>query len=233
MTISIAHLHKQFGKQQVLHDVQLEVAEGEVIALLGPNGAGKSTLMKIITGLWPATQGEVTVCGVDMRANPHDVAPAIGYLPENNPLYDDMYIREYLTYMAEIGSVKNCAKRVEEVIAMVGLLPEITKKIGHLSKGYKQRVGLAQALLNDPQLLVLDEPTTGLDPLQLEDIRSLISSLGKNRTVILSTHILQEVLAMCTRVVILSHGEKKVDAPITDFADTNQLFSCFQKACQG
>lgn len=223
MTISIAHLHKQIGKQAILRDLSLQISEGEVIGLLGPNGAGKSTLMKIITGLWPATDGEVSVCGIDMRKAAHQVAPFVGYLPENNPLYDDMYIREYLTFMAEIGNVKN-KNRVDEVIEMVGLQPEITKKIGQLSKGYKQRVGLAQALLNDPKLLILDEPTTGLDPNQLEDIRALIRDLGKNRTVILSTHILQEVKAMCNRVVILSHGEIKADQSINTINDIEQLF---------
>lgn len=228
MTISIAQLQKQIGRQTILKDVCLQVAEGEVIGLLGPNGAGKSTLMKIITGLWPATAGEVAVCDVDMRKNPHDVAPFVGYLPENNPLYDDMYIREYLSFMYEIGgakgSQKKVAERVEEVVQMVGLQPEITKKIGQLSKGYRQRVGLAQALLHDPKLLILDEPTTGLDPNQLEDIRALIRELGQNRTVILSTHILQEVKAMCNRVVILSHGEVKADQPIAEIQDIEALF---------
>ena len=163
-----------------------------------------------------------------MRKNPHDVAPFVGYLPENNPLYEDMYIREYLSFMYEIGgakgSQKKVAERVEEVVQMVGLQPEITKKIGQLSKGYRQRVGLAQALLHDPKLLILDEPTTGLDPNQLEDIRALIRELGQNRTVILSTHILQEVKAMCNRVVILSHGEVKADQPIAEIQDIEALF---------
>lgn len=275
MTISIAHLYKQIGRQVILRDVNLQVEEGEVIGLLGPNGAGKSTLMKIIVGLWNGTgtpsgsrtpsvplegdgpcgrKTELTVCGVDMLQNPHDVAPYIGYLPENNPLYDDMYIREYLEFMMEVsrtpsnsplkgeggerakeigtlsgsplkgeGKVSKSA-RVQEVIEMVGLQPEIGKKIGQLSKGYRQRVGLAQALLNDPKLLILDEPTTGLDPNQLEDIRALIRDLGKDRTVILSTHILQEVRAMCSRVVILSHGEIRADQPIRENDDIEQLF---------
>lgn len=222
-TIDIRHLKKIIGKQTILHDIDLRVEEGEVVGLLGPNGAGKSTLMKILTGLWPATEGDVTVCGVDMRSNPHDVAPVVGYLPENNPLYEDMYIREYLEFMARIGRdiPKN---RVQEVIEMVGLLPEIGKKIGQLSKGYRQRVGLAQALLQDPKLLVLDEPTTGLDPNQLDDIRGLIRELGKHRTVILSTHILQEVKMMCNRVVIVHHGELKADVAELSDVDLEQLF---------
>lgn len=223
MTISIEHLHKQIGKQVILRDINLEVEGGEVIGLLGPNGAGKSTLMKVITGLWPLTSGNVVVCGMDMARTPHDVAPYIGYLPENNPLYDDMYIREYLAYMSEIGTGIP-PQRVDEVIEMVGLQPEVRKKIGLLSKGYRQRVGLAQALLQDPKLLVLDEPTTGLDPNQLEDIRALIRDLGKNRTVILSTHILQEVKAMCSRVVILSHGQLKADRRIEEVEDIDLLF---------
>jgi len=221
-TIDIRHLKKTIGKQTILRDLDLTVEEGEVVGLLGPNGAGKSTLMKILTGLWPATEGDVCVCGVDMRANPHKVAPMIGYLPENNPLYDDMYIREYLEFMARIGDGIPKA-RVQEVIDMVGLMPEISKKIGQLSKGYRQRVGLAQALLQDPKLLVLDEPTTGLDPNQLEDIRSLIRDLGRNRTVILSTHILQEVKMMCNRVIIIHKGCLKADISNLD-TDLEKLF---------
>jgi len=222
-TIDIRHLKKTIGKQTILHDLDLRVEQGEVVGLLGPNGAGKSTLMKILTGLWPATEGDVVVCGIDMRKTPHLVAPMIGYLPENNPLYDDMYIREYLDFMARIGQ-RIPKGRVEEVIGMVGLMPEIGKKIGQLSKGYRQRVGLAQALLQDPRLLVLDEPTTGLDPNQLEDIRALIRDLGRNRTVILSTHILQEVKMMCNRVVIVHHGELKADIADVQSADLEQLF---------
>lgn len=222
-TIDIRHLKKTIGKQTILSDLNLRVEEGEVVGLLGPNGAGKSTLMKILTGLWPATEGEVTVCGVDMREEPHQVAPMIGYLPENNPLYEDMYIREYLDFMARIGR-DIPQSRVQEVIEMVGLMPEIGKKIGQLSKGYRQRVGLAQALLQDPKLVVLDEPTTGLDPNQLEDIRGLIRELGKNRTVILSTHILQEVKMMCNRVVIVHHGHLKADVSDLEGVDLEQLF---------
>lgn len=223
MTINIEHLYKQIGRTSILKDVNLAVEEGEVIGLLGPNGAGKSTLMKILVGQWAPTTGEVHVCGVDMTKDPHLVAPMIGYLPENNPLYDDMYIREYLNFMCKIGKGIKLS-RVEEVIDMVGLGPEVEKKIGMLSKGYRQRVGLAQALLQDPKLLVLDEPTTGLDPNQLEDIRSLIRELGKDRTVILSTHILQEVPAMCNRVLIINHGVLCADLKDLNGVNLEQLF---------
>ena len=222
-TIDIQHLSKTIGKQTILRDLSLRIEAGEVVGLLGPNGAGKSTLMKILTGLWPASSGQVTVCGIDMRQSPHSVAPMIGYLPENNPLYEDMYIREYLVFMAQL-SAHVAKSRVDEVIELTGLQPEIHKRIGQLSKGYRQRVGLAQALLQDPQLLVLDEPTTGLDPNQLEDIRSLLRELGKNRTVILSTHILQEVKLMCNRVLILHQGELKADVRELQDVDLDTLF---------
>ena len=222
-TIDIQHLSKTIGKQTILRDLSLRIEAGEVVGLLGPNGAGKSTLMKILTGLWPASSGQVTVCGIDMRQSPHSVAPMIGYLPENNPLYEDMYIREYLVFMAQL-SAHVPKSRVDEVIALTGLQPEIHKRIGQLSKRYKHRVRLAQALLQDPQLLVLDEPTTGLDPNQLEDIRSLLRELGKNRTVILSTHILQEVKLMCNRVLILHQGELKADVRELQDVDLDTLF---------
>lgn len=200
----------RIGRQQVLRDVSLQIGDGEVLGLLGPNGAGKSTLMKIFVGLRQPTAGSVSV----------PPKAAIGYLPEQNPLYDDMYVREYLSFMARLGSVP--ASRIGEVIAETGLTPEAHKRIGQLSKGYRQRVGLAQALLQDPKLLILDEPTTGLDPNQLDEIRALVRRLGQDRTVILSTHILQEVQKMCTRVVILDHGIVRADT--TDLAHVEQLF---------
>lgn len=210
--VSIQHISKSFGSQKVLNDVSLEIPAGQIVGLLGPNGAGKSTLMKILIGLWSADSGTVS-------------APSrIGYLPENNPLYEEMYVTEYLQFMAKMTNDKCQMTNVDALIDKVGLTPERHKHIRELSKGYRQRVGLAQALLGDPQLLILDEPTTGLDPNQLVEIRSLIRSLGKDRTVILSTHIMQEVREMCDRVVILDHGEIKADKPINEIIDLEQLF---------
>ena len=210
MSVAIEHISMRIGRQQVLDDVTLHIGDGEVLGLLGPNGAGKSTLMKILLGLRQPTSGSVRVPG----------KAEIGYLPEQNPLYNDMFVREYLLFMARLGHVDNA--RVELVIRETGLTPEVHKRIGQLSKGYRQRVGLAQALLQDPKLLILDEPTTGLDPNQLDEIRPLIRRLGQDRTVILSTHILQEVQKMCTRVVILDHGVIKADT--TDLSAVEDLF---------
>ncbi len=210
MSVAIEHISMRIGRQQVLDDVTLHIGDGEVLGLLGPNGAGKSTLMKILVGLRQPTSGSVRVPG----------KAEIGYLPEQNPLYNDMFVREYLLFMARIGRVDST--RVELVIRETGLTPEVHKRIGQLSKGYRQRVGLAQALLQDPKLLILDEPTTGLDPNQLDEIRPLIRRLGQDRTVILSTHILQEVQKMCTRVVILDHGVIKADT--TDLSAVEDLF---------
>lgn len=210
--VSIQHISKSFGSQKVLNDVSLEIPAGQIVGLLGPNGAGKSTLMKILIGLWSADSGTVS-------------APSrIGYLPENNPLYEEMYVTEYLQFMAKMTNDKCQMTNVDALIDKVGLTPERHKHIRELSKGYRQRVGLAQALLGDPQLLILDEPTTGLDPNQLVEIRSLIRSLGKDRTVILSTHIMQEVREMCDRVVILDHGEIKADLPIDQIDNLETLF---------
>ena len=210
MAVAIEHISMRIGRQEVLDDVTLHIGDGEVLGLLGPNGAGKSTLMKILVGLREPTSGSVQVPG----------KAETGYLPEQNPLYNEMYVREYLLFMARLGRVDSA--RVEEVIRETGLTPEVHKRIGQLSKGYRQRVGLAQALLQDPKLLILDEPTTGLDPNQLDEIRPLIRRLGQDRTVILSTHILQEVQKMCTRVVILDHGVVKADT--TDLTGVEELF---------
>ena len=207
--ILIEHINKSFGAQQVLKDIRLEIPSGQVLGLLGPNGAGKSTLMKILIGLWKADSGKV------------QVPEKIGYLPENNPLYDEMYVTEYLQFMA---GLTHANEDIDALIDRVGLVPERHKHIRELSKGYRQRVGLAQALLGNPELLILDEPTTGLDPNQLVEIRSLIRDLGKERTVILSTHIMQEVREMCDRVVILDHGEIKADEFIDKITDLEQLF---------
>jgi len=216
MSVKISYINKSFGLQQVLRDVTLEIPEGQVLGLLGPNGAGKSTLMKILIGLWEANYGSV------------EVPRRIGYLPENNPLYEEMYVSEYLKFMYSLtvagrGAVSQ-ERYIDDLIARVGLAAEKHKHIRELSKGYRQRVGLAQALLGDPQLLILDEPTTGLDPNQLVEIRSLIRDLGKERTVILSTHIMQEVREMCDRVVILDHGEIKADKLIEEIDDLETLF---------
>lgn len=216
MYCKLDHIHKSFGKQQVLKDISLEIPSGQVLGLLGPNGAGKSTLMKILIGLWKPDAGSVE-------------APSnIGYLPENNPLYEDMYVVEYLLFMAGItmcdASAKEQKERVENLIERVGLTPERHKHIRALSKGYRQRVGLAQALIGDPDLLILDEPTTGLDPNQLVDIRNLIRQIGKDRTVILSTHIMQEVREMCDRVVVLSQGGIQADQLIDEITDLETLF---------
>ena len=211
MAVTIEHIHKLFGAQHVLNDVTLSIPEGQVLGLLGPNGAGKSTLMKILIGLWKADSGTVSV------------PPRIGYLPENNPLYEEMYVTEYLQFMSELTNLGQ-SQDVAALIDRVGLTPEKHKHIRELSKGYRQRVGLAQALLGNPQLLILDEPTTGLDPNQLVEIRSLIRSLGKDRTVILSTHIMQEVREMCDRVVILDHGQIKADELINEIKDLEALF---------
>lgn len=214
MSVKIENINKAFGPQQVLRSVTLDIPEGQVVGLLGPNGAGKSTLMKILMGLWRADSGNV------------QVPERIGYLPENNPLYEEMYVVEYLRFMAQMTGIPGSRypEIVDGLIDKVGLTPERHKHIRELSKGYRQRVGLAQALLGDPQLLILDEPTTGLDPNQLVEIRALIRSLGQERTVILSTHIMQEVREMCDRVVILDHGRIKADKPINEIDDLEQLF---------
>jgi len=200
----------RYGQQEALHDVSLHIAEGEVLGLLGPNGAGKTTLMKILVDRLQPSSGSVNFSELSR----------IGWLPEQNPLYEDMYVREYLLFMARLSRVPKA--RIEEVITQTGLTPEAHKRIGQLSKGFRQRVGLAQALLPDPQLLILDEPTTGLDPNQLEEIRALIRSLGRNRAVILSTHILQEVRQMCSRVIILDHGQ--IRAELTDLTNLEEDF---------
>ena len=224
MAIRIEHLNKHIGKQHVLRDVNLTIGDGEVVGLLGPNGAGKSTLMKILVGVWEADRANRKSETVSRL----DVPKTVGYLPELNPLYEDMYVREYLRFFVglrcqELGS-KRKDEIVEELIERVGLTAEANKRVGQLSKGYKQRVGLAQAMIGDPELLILDEPTTGLDPNQLEDIRALIREMGKDRTVILSTHILQEVKQMCSRVIIIDHGQIKVDKSMSEIENLEETF---------
>ena len=204
--IEVKHITKIYDGQRALDDVSFTAKEGEVVGLLGPNGAGKSTLMKILTCYIPPTEGDATIGGHSIYDEPLEVRRMIGYLPEHNPLYPDMYIREFLRFSAEMYGVKKIKERVEEMVELVGLTPESNKRIGQLSKGYRQRVGLAQALIHDPQVLILDEPTTGLDPNQLEEIRAVIKNAGKEKVVLLSTHIMQEVEAMCSRAIIINHG---------------------------
>jgi ABC-2 type transport system ATP-binding protein len=211
MSISVRNVTKMYGAQKALDGVSFEIKPGEVVGFLGPNGAGKSTMMKILTCYIPQNSGDASVCGFDVRNNPMSVKRSIGYLPEHNPLYLDMYVREYLTFVAELHRVKDVKKRVERMVEMVGLGREAHKKIEELSKGYRQRVGLAQAIIHDPAVLILDEPTSGLDPNQLVEIRSLIMEIGKEKTVMLSTHIMQEVEAICSRTIIVNKGNIVAD----------------------
>jgi ABC-2 type transport system ATP-binding protein len=211
MSIEVKNLYKYYGEQAAVRDVSFSVKKGEIVAFLGPNGAGKSTTMKIMTGFMPASEGEVYICGKKVDIDKLETRQIIGYLPENNPLYTDMYVREYLEFVGRIYKIKNLKARVSEMIHAVGLDIEQHKKIGALSKGYRQRVGLAQAIIHDPEVLILDEPTTGLDPNQLVEIRELIRNIGKEKTVLLSTHIMQEVEAICDRVIIISKGQIVAD----------------------
>lgn len=214
MSISVASLTKIYGTQKAVDNISFELKKGEIVGFLGPNGAGKSTTMKMITGYLPPTAGTAKVCGYDVQQQPMEVRKRVGYLPEANPLYHDMYVREYLEFSAGIHRLSDVKKKIEEMIAMTGLGKEAHKKIGMLSKGYKQRVGLAQAMLHDPEVLILDEPTSGLDPNQIVEIRDLIINIGRQKTVLLSTHIMQEVQAMCSRVIIISNGKIVADDAI-------------------
>jgi len=212
MSITVTNVTRLYGLQKALDNVSFEIKKGEIAGFIGPNGAGKSTMMRIITGFIPASEGNVSVCGLISTPGDIEIRRLIGYLPENNPLYPEMYVREYLSYVADIykmGKAKN--KAVDNVIEKTGLGPEQSKKISSLSKGYRQRVGLAQALIHDPEVLILDEATTGLDPNQIIEIRNLISGVGKEKTVMLSTHIMQEVEAICSRVIIIDHGKVVAD----------------------
>lgn len=206
MSIKVQNVSKLFGAQKALDNVSFEIQSGEIVGFLGPNGAGKSTLMKIITGFIPPTEGDVFVNSKNVLENQMEIRKTLGYLPEQNPLYTDMYIVEFLNFVAGIYKIPNRIQRIEEVIGLTGLEPEINKKIGALSKGYRQRVGLAQAIIHDPEVLILDEPTSGLDPNQIVEIRNLIQNLGKKKTVMLSTHIMQEVDAICDRILIINKG---------------------------
>lgn len=207
MSIKIENLTKRFNGQAVVKGLSFEAKDNGVIGFLGPNGAGKSTTMKMITGYLEPDEGSITVCGMDVDAGKSEFKKKIGYLPEGNPLYHEMYVREYLNFIAAAQQIDNPESRVEEVIELTGLTPESNKKTGQLSKGYKQRVGLAAAILHDPEVLVLDEPTSGLDPNQIVEIRTLIKNLGKSKTVLFSSHILQEVESICDRIIIINKGE--------------------------
>ena len=214
MSIEVEGISKLYGKQKALNNVSFKVKNPEIVGFLGPNGAGKSTMMKILTTYLHSDAGTARVNGFDIVNNVQSVQKSVGYLPENNPLYLDLYVREYLAFNANVYGVSK--SRIEDVIEQTGLTPEAHKKIGQLSKGYRQRVGLANALLHDPDVLILDEPTTGLDPNQLVDIRNLIKTIGKQKTVFLSTHIMQEVEAMCDRVIIINKGTIVADKTLKD-----------------
>lgn len=218
MSIEVQGLTKIYGEQKAVNDITFSIKSGEIVGFLGPNGAGKSTTMKMLTCFLQPTSGIAKVCGFDTSLMPMEVKRQIGYLPEHNPLYLDMYIMEYLLFVAGIYELKNRPKAVAEIIGKTGLSPEQNKKIGALSKGYRQRLGLAQAMLHNPKVLILDEPTSGLDPNQINEIRTLITEFGKDRTVMLSTHIMQEVEAMCDRVIIINKGQIVAD----DATDTLQ-----------
>jgi ABC-2 type transport system ATP-binding protein len=233
MSIVVKDVIKTFGSQKALKGVSFAISTGEIVGFLGPNGAGKSTMMKIISGLLPQSDGEVEVCGISNTEYNENFRRKIGYLPEHNPLYLDMYVKEYLMMVAALYKLPNRKQRVAEMVELTGLQLEQSKKIGSLSKGYRQRVGLAQALIHDPEVLILDEPTTGLDPNQILEIRNLIKRVGQEKTVMISTHIMQEVEAICERVIILNRGDLVVDHPSTDLSALqsggNSVFVEFNK----
>ncbi len=211
MSIEVAGLQKNYGAQKAVNNISFSISKGEIVGFLGPNGAGKSTTMKMITGYIASDAGKALVCGIDVSIDPVSAKKKIGYLPEANPLYLEMYVREYLEFIAGVHAITDKKKAIEEVIVLTGLTVESKKKIGQLSKGYKQRVGLAAALIHDPEILILDEPTSGLDPNQIIEIRNVIKSQGKNKTVLFSSHILQEVEAICDRVIIINKGQIVAD----------------------
>lgn len=221
MSIEIKNVTKEYGLQKALNDVSFTVNKGEILGFLGPNGAGKSTLMKIVTCYIPPTSGTVIVDGYDVLEDSLEIRKKVGYLPEHNPLYLDMYVKEYLTFIAGIHKLNKKKEKVSNVVDLVGLGLEQNKKIGQLSKGYKQRVGLAQALIHDPSVLILDEPTSGLDPNQLADIREVIKNIGKEKTVMFSSHIMQEIEAICDRIVIINRGNLLVDKDASQIMNAN------------
>ena len=220
MSIEVQKLSKKYQEQLAINEISFKVNSGEIVGFLGPNGAGKSTTMKIISCFIKPTSGDVLVDGVSIHKDELSVKSKIGYLPEHNPLYEDMYVRESISFIAQMHNIKDIKVAVQGVIEKVGLVKEAHKKIGQLSKGYKQRVGIAQAIVHDPKVLILDEPTSGLDPNQLEDIRALIKELGKNKTVILSTHIMQEVESICDRIVVIKNGSIVADRNLEQNSNT-------------
>jgi ABC-2 type transport system ATP-binding protein len=222
MSIEVKNLLKEYGEQKAVNNISFKVDKGEIVGFLGPNGAGKSTTMKIITGYLQQTGGEAFVCGINVAEQPLETKKKIGYLPELNALYYDMYVREYLGFVAEVHKVANPKEKIESVIDLTGLKIESKKKIGQLSKGYKQRVGLAAALIHDPEVLILDEPTTGLDPNQIVEIREVIKKQGLNKTVLFSSHILQEVEAICDRVIIINKGQLVADDKLSKLQKGNK-----------
>lgn len=216
MSVEVRNLLKEYGEQKAVNNISFSIPKAEIVGFLGPNGAGKSTTMKILTGYLQPTSGDAFVCGMNVADHPLEVKKKIGYLPEFNALYYDMYVREYLGFVAEVHKVTSRKEKIEEVISLTGLPTEAGKKIGQLSKGYKQRVGLAAALIHDPEVLILDEPTSGLDPNQIVEIREVIRQQGKNKTVLFSSHILQEVEAICDRVIIINKGNLVADDKLAD-----------------
>ena len=222
MSIIVSNLTKIYGSQKAIDAISFEAHDSEIVGFLGPNGAGKSTTMKIVTGYLEADAGKAVVNGIDVSKNPLEAKKQIGYLPEGNPLYHEMYVREYLFFIADLHEMKNAKERIEEVIDLTGLRLESNKKTGQLSKGYKQRVGLAAALIHDPKVLILDEPTSGLDPNQIVEIRQLIKDLGKNKTVLFSSHILQEVESLCDRVIIINKGNIVADDGLKNLQSSNK-----------
>ena len=234
MSVSVNNLTKIYGDQRALDGISFEAHPGQILGFLGPNGAGKTTTMKILTCYLSQSEGQASVCGHDVQTDSLEVRKHVGYLPEHNPLYKDMYVREYLQFAASANKVPNGKHRIEELVEMTGLGREAHKLIGALSKGYRQRVGLAQAMLHDPKVLILDEPTSGLDPNQLAEIRNLIKELGKEKTVIFSTHIMQEVQALCDRVIIIDRGKLVADDPIDmlkrRLAGSSSLLVSFDRA---
>lgn len=223
MSIEVQNLLKQYGDQKAVNQISFNIHKGEIVGFLGPNGAGKSTTMKMITGYLQPDAGDITVSGIDVKKEPLAAKKKIGYLPESNALYYDMYVREYLDFIGDVHEVPQKKQRIEEVIELTGLTPESKKRIGQLSKGYKQRVGLAAALLHDPEVLILDEPTSGLDPNQIIDIRKVIKEQGKNKLVLFSSHILQEVEAICDRVIIINKGKLVADASLQDLQQRSSM----------